>query len=446
MNELLKRYIENEYDSAGDWFLEEINKPYHKARIGRVIENKYYLSGKHKVMDREDAVFKGKVLVVRKTIIQYAKTILKFHATYMLGNRITLTGEQGVTNTFNEIYTNGDYVSVDYRILYNVLKFGDAYEYVYLDKEDNKIKSKVFDSADSYPVYDDEGNYIAFIEHWTDAYSNISYYNVFYLNRVEHYNNEGCELNHIGTSINISGLPIHYHNFSDEDTFYGESLLNDIKPLLDELEDIISKLGDAIYVNSLNPLNISIGQRIDSSVPADATGYVLNLEGGGDFKTVSPTMDYNNIKYYIESLRTMINEIACIPAVLSNSEVSNISEMSMKMLFHLASVMADDNKMWMQTGMKKRFLQWKELLKLQGVSCDGADDIDIRFNLSQPIADEQLVSNLKALQEMGAISKQTIMEKSGYIDDAEIEKQRIDNELKEIDNNVGSGEALDVAI
>ena len=70
---------------------------------------------------------------------------------------------------------------------------------------------------------------------------------------------------------------VHYHNFSDEDYNYGVSLLTDIKPIMDELEDIISKLGDAIYANTLNPMPVAIGQRIESSIPADATGYVLNL-------------------------------------------------------------------------------------------------------------------------------------------------------------------------
>src|SRR5699024_3240079 len=138
------------------------------------------------------------------------------------------------------------------------------------------------------------------------------------------------------TDINVTGLPIHYHNTNDCDDNFGESILVDLKPLLDELEDILSKMGDAIYVNSLNPLNVAIGQRIESTIPADATGYVLNLDGG-EYKVVSTMMDYQTIKLYLDNVKELINMVGCMPSVLGNSNVANVSEVSLKMLFHLAS-------------------------------------------------------------------------------------------------------------
>ena len=99
------------------------------------------------------------------------------------------------------------------------------------------------------------------------------------------------------------------------------------------------------------------------------------MENGGDYKVVATTMDYNNIKFYIESLKTMINEVACIPSVLSNSEVSNISEMSMKMLFHLAGIKANTNIKWMSLGLQERFQKWERILALQGINIDGSVDV-----------------------------------------------------------------------
>lgn len=406
------------------WFKEEVNKPYHSKRISGVIRNIDYLRGNHKVKQREDAVYKGKELITRKTIIQYAKTVLDFHNTYMLGKPVTLTGEENTVKTFNDIYKLGNYDAIDYTILDRVNKFGDAYEVVYI--ENGVIKSKVLDSADCYPVYSDLGEYLAFIEHWTDAQSNIAYWNVYYPTYVERWCNEGGEEHMYDSNINVCGLPVHYHNFNDEDYLFGESLLDDLKPLLDELEDVYSKLGDAIYVNTLNPLNVSTGVRIDSAVPADATGYVLNLEQGGDFKVVSTTMDYNNIKFYIQSLKTMINEIGCIPSVLSSTEVSNISEMSMKMLFHLATIKAMSNEKWLVKGMQERFDKWRKLLNMQGMSAN--DFVEVEFNLNMPMDTNELFANLKALREMGAISVQSIMEQSEIIRDTKIEMARLDAE------------------
>lgn len=418
------------FDTPELWFKEEVNRPHHRTRISNVILNKDYLKGNHKVLGREDAVYKGKELITRKTIIQYAKTILDFHNTYLLGKQVSLTGNENTVKTFNDIYKLGGYDTIDYTVLDRVNKFADAYEVVYI--EDGVIKSKILDSADCYPVYTDLGEYVAFIEHWTDALSSISYWNVYYPTYVENWSNEGGEEHMYDSGINVCGLPIHYHNFSDEDYLFGESLLDDLKPLLDELEDIYSKLGDAIYVNTLNPLPVSMGVRLDSAVPADATGYVLNLEGGGDFKIVATQMDYENIKFYIESLKTMINEIACIPAVLSNSEVANISEMSMKMLFHLASIRAMANEKWLVKGMQERFEKWRKLLGMLGVSAE--DFIGVEFNLNMPIDTKEQFENLQIMKNMGAISVQTVMEQSDIIKDTSIEMARIKSEQKTLEN------------
>ncbi len=419
----LQDYI-NTFDNPMLWFKEEIDRPQHRRRISNVIMNKDYLKGNHEVLNREDAAYKGKELITRKTIIQYAKTVIDFHNTYMLGKPVTLTGNETTVKTFNDIYKLGNYDMTDYRIIDRVNKFGDAYEVVFI--EDGVIKSKILDSADCYPVYTDLGEYVAFIEHWTDAISCVSYWNVYYPTYVENWSNEGGEEHMYNSGINVCGLPVHYHNFNDEDYLFGESLLSDLKPLLDELEDIYSKLGDAIYVNTLNPLPVSMGVRLDSSIPADATGYVLNLEGGGDFKVVATTMDYENIKFYIESLKTMINEIAGIPAVLSNSEVSNISEMSMKMLFHLATIKAMSNEKWITIGMQERFDKWRKLLGMQGISAN--DFVGVEFNLNMPIDTKELFENLQIMRNMGAISVQTIMEQSELIKDTTIEMTRIKSE------------------
>ena len=192
------------------------------------------------------------------------------------------------------------------------------------------------------------------------------------------------------------------------------------------LEDIISKMGTSIYVNTLNPMPVAIGQRIESSIPADATGYVLNLDVG-DFKYASCNMDYNTIKLYLDNLKQFLNDVACIPSVLgSNTNISNISEVSMQILLMMASVYADENKKWLNIGFNERFNMFKKILNMQGIKVDG--DVDVIYNVSMPIASTEMIANLKALQEMGAISRETIMEKSEYITDVDVEKKRLQGE------------------
>lgn len=431
----LDKYIQNQYGNNPKWFYEEINQGNHAARIASVIANRNYLSGIHKVLSREDAQYKGKTLAVRKTILNYAKTVIKFHNTYLLGKPVSLSGEEKTVKTFNDIYKLGQYETVDYEIIDRVNKFGDAYEVVYFD--DGLIKSKVLDSACSYPVYDDSDNYIAFIEHWTDVYTSISFWNVYYPTYVEHWNNEGGEERLVSTDVNVAGLPIHYHNFNDMDYDFGVSMLTDIKPIMDDIEDIMCKLSDAIYVNSLNPMPVAIGQRIDSSIPADATGYVLNLDAG-DFKYANCEIDYNTVKLYLDNIKQFLNDISCIPSVLgSSTNIANISEVSMKILFHMANINADETKKWLNRGFKERFDKFRKILNMQGI--DTENDIDVIYNISMPIASSEMITNLQALRELGAISVESIMEKSDLISNVDVEKERIKAEKDVINSSDAVG-------
>jgi SPP1 family phage portal protein len=422
----LDYYISNQYGNNPKWFQEEINQGNHAARISNVIANRDYLAGRHKVLMRQDAQYKGKTLVVRKTILNYAKTVIRFHNTFLLGKPVQLSSnDENTVSTFEDIYRLGQYETVDYEIIDRVNKFGDAYEAIYVDN--GVIKSKVLDNACAYPVYDDTGEYIAFIEHWTDAYTAISFWDVYYPTYVEHWTNEGGE-EHLVSTDRCVGLPIHYHNFNDEDYNFGVALLTDIKPIMDDLEDIMSKLGDSIYVNTLNPMPVAIGQRIESSIPADAVGYVMNLDVG-DFKYANCNIDYNTIKLYLDNMKQFLNDISCIPSVLgSNTNIANISEVSMQILLMMASVYADENKKWLNIGFKERFKRFQKILAMQGIKVES--DVDVIYNVSMPVASTEMIANLQALQQMGAISKETIMEKSDLIPDVEVEKKRLSGENK----------------
>lgn len=425
-------YIDKQYNGNQHWFIEEISQKNHMARIAGVIANRDYLAGRHKILLKEDAQYKGKAFITRKTILNYAKTVIRFHNTYILGKPVTLSSDdENTVKTFNDIYELGQYESVDYEIIDRVNKFGDAYEVVYF--ENGIIKSKILDSACSYPVYDDQGEYLAFIEHWTDVYTSISYWNVYYGDYVEKWSNEGGN-EHIVSTHTSMGLPIHYHNNNDEDYNYGVSMLYDIKPIMDDLEDIMSKLGDAVYVNSLNPLPIAVGQRIESTIPADVTGYVLNLDNG-DFKYASCNIDYNTVKLYLDNLKQMLMDISCIPSVLgSNASIANISEVAMKILFHMASINEMETVKWLNKGFRERFDRFRKILGMQGINAQ--DNVNVIYNVSMPVATSEMIANLKALREMGAISIESVMEKSDIVSDVDVEMYRLKNELVE----VGMGE------
>ena len=422
----LQEYITMQYGNDPHWFEAEVGAPYHALRINRCYNNAQYLKGIHKVMGREDMWYKGATYNVKKTLINYVKTVLRFHDSYLLGKPVSYSGDENTVKTINDIVRLGGYDSTDYEILDRVLKFGDAFEVIY--QEGGVIKSKILDCRDSYPIYYN-GEYLGFIEYWQDAYTGIAYYNVYYPTYTENWCNDGGALHMYDSKINVCGLPIHWHNFNDEDYNFGKDLLSDLIPIMDDIEDTMAKLGDAVYTLSMNPIPVATGQRIDSSIPADAVGYVLNLDIG-DFKYANCQMDYNTIGLYLDEMKKWLSDVACFPSVFSsNGNIANVSEVSIRMLFHMASLLADENKKWLNRGYKERLNRISMMLNMQGLGTIG--NVEIIYNYNLPSAAAETISNMNMLKNMGAISVETIMEKSDLIASKDVEMKRIKKEQKE---------------
>lgn len=438
----IEDYIADRYQGDLHWFEQEVNQSNHVMRISNVINNKNYLLGQHKILQREDSKWKGKEYVTKKLLLQQAKTILNFHSTYLLGKPLSLTGSENKVKVYQDIYRKGKYNDIDFKLLDNEIKYGDSYEYVYIDNNKN-ICSKIIKSEDGYPIYsEDTGDYIAFIEHYTCYSNSVSYYNVYYPDHVEQWSNKGGDLHLISTSSNISGLPIHYSNNCSGYDNFGISMLDDIKPILDEFEDIMSKMSDSIYTLSLNPIPVVTGQKIEGSIPADACGYAINLDAG-DMNYKSANMDYNTIKLYIDKLQQQLNIIAHMPSIaLGNSNVANVSEVSLKLLYQLADVYAMLNEKWFRSGLNKRFEYFDKLLGLLGTTFKDNDYIDVEFNYSRPVNGQDLLNEMQTQYSMGAISRQSIIEKSPLTTDVTAELDRLKQESS-TGNNTGNNDTDD---
>ncbi len=430
----LEQYINTVYKNDVLWFEQEVQKANNTTRIAKCYTLKGYLHGTHNVLNRQDVTYKEQVFKVKKLILQNAKAILNFHSTYLLGKSVSLTGTENLVSDLQSVYNYGGYNEIDWELLDKLIKYGDSYEYIY--KDNDRITSKVIDSNVSYPVYSDSGEYVSFIEYWCNL-EHISYYNVYYADTVQEWSNEGGELHLVNEYRNESGLPIHYFNASDWDYREGEGLLENIIPILDEIEDLLSKLGDSIYTLSLNPLLLTTGQAIEGSVSNDAVGYNVALEVGSTMDYVSATMDYNSIKYYLDTLQNQLNFCSYIPSILGGSgNIANVSEVSLRMLYQLADVYAMLSERVMRKGFNQRFNIIRKMLGKENKD----EYVNVTFNYSRPQNASELLDNIKKQFDMNAISLQSIIEQSPITKDVTMELERLKDSVINVndktDNNV----------
>lgn len=437
----IQQYVLEKFDGNLEWFVEHCNSVANMQRINNIIDIKEYLSGNHAILQTPSYMYNGREFTPRKIVLQYAKNVLNFSTSYLLSHPITLTGQDNVVKEYKKVYKKGKYDRIDFDVLSQITKYGTAFEYVFVDF-DGTIKSKLIDPADSYPVYDDENNYIAFIEHYTTA-DNVSYYTVYYPDKVQKFYNKGNQLQLIGEYSNLSGLPIVYKNQNELDSTTGRSDLEDIVTIIDNMESMLSKFCDS-FIKFHNPIPVIVGQQLKGDgLPTNVVGAGIVLDDGSDFKMVSNQLDYKSFETIYKTLMTTLLDVSQVPGVaMGKVDISNLSEVSIKLLFSLADIKASMNEKYMREGMEERFDKIRKLLELKGkrISDDAYDSLGIVFQYARPQSAKEVIDNLKVLSDMGAISIESILEHSPYTTDVVQELERLkDNQMG---NNMGNNDIV----
>lgn len=423
----LDEYIASKYKNSSKWFVEEVGKISNQERVQEVKEIRDYLDGNHKIKNKPNYKYNGEVFEPKKIVLSTASTLLDFQRQHLLHHPVTLTGNEKVTAEVGRISKAGKYERLNRKILHKVLTDGEVYEYVYRDG--SKIKSKLIDAMSGHPVYNRENELVALIEHY--VYDNVSYYNVFKDTVVEQYRVDGRKVEGIARYANLSGLPIVYKSENEVSKVKGRSQLKSWIPLLDAQEDLLSKYSDAI-LKFIAPIPVISGNQLkQQGLPSEIIGAGLLLDDGGELNMVGNKLDYQSFTTVYNGLTEALLDISCTPSIAMNkSSVANVSESSIKLLFSLSNTRASLNQQFMEDGFEQRFQRFRELLKYDGVTFtdDEYDTLDVEFTYNIPSNNNDILVNLKALRELGAISMESLLEKAPYINDVAVEAQRLQRE------------------
>lgn len=417
------------------WFKNQIGSSEHTYRQSKVNMIQRHLLREHNVNQRLQRTynFKGKAFTPAAIILQGIKTVINFHTAYLVGNPVSITGTPKAVEQMNNCYRKGIYSKIDWQILNDLITYGNAFEYVYLDNN-GVIRSKIFRNRDSYPIYDDNLNYRYFVEHWKSKPKGEEHFVIYYPTHIDTYVN-----NRLVSSIeNYTGLPIHYVTMDKaEYDQFGDSIVLDLIPIQDKIEGLLSKLDDAITTLSLNPVGVITGAKMTETdmVDSNVAGAVLNLEEGNTFDYANATMDYYSIKYEFDQLYQQFNLVAAIPSsILGQNNIANVSENSMSMVYQLTENRGKQNMNSLIEGFRQRWEYIRKLMELTNnpISDDDFESLNVSFNISKPIDTKQNMENMKMQYDMGALSKRTIMELSPYTTDSAQELQRLADEGKSI--------------
>jgi len=420
----LDRYLQVKHKGNPTWFLEEVNSYDNQERLQDVFSKKKYLDGQHKILQRDAFKYNGQVIEPRKIVIQLAKTILNFQTQYLLKNSVNIIGAEKMVEQFLKVNKLGRFDDKNVIILSKLMKFGQVAEYLFINAK-GRIDSKIIDAEDGTPVFNHHREMIAFIEHY--VFDGIAYYTVYTDKLVQEWSNEGGELKLAAQHANLSGLPVLYKTDNEFSDTEGRSELDDYAGILDNMEDVLSKYVDSMY-KFMNPIPVAVGQQLKDSLPTDIVGGGLNLDDGADFKMVTNQLDSKSFELVYKTLQQALLDVSSTPAVSMNkTDVSNLSEVSIKLLFSLADTKAGLNETYLKQGFYKRWEKVCELLRYKGVQISEDDFMTLEFNFqyNTPSNHAEIIDNMSKQHVMGALSVETILEQSPYVNDVTLEMNRI---------------------
>lgn len=422
----LNEYIKTKYGNKAGWFVEEVATVPNQQRIQNVIANKEYLDGHHEILKRPNFVHNGQVIEPRMIVLNLAKQLINFQVAYLLKNNIQITGVENIAEVFSSVNREGKYNLVNHSILDKLLKFGQCAEYIYLEK--GKILSKIIDPSEYTVIRNKHNEVIGLIEHY--VWEGVSYYTIYDEEKVQEWNNSNGNLKMSAQHANLTGLPIVYVADDEWGNVEGRSDLEDWKGILDNMEDLLSKYTDSLYT-FMNPIPVIVGQQLKGNMPKDVVGGGVNLDDGADFKMVSNQLDHKSFEILYKTLNQSLLDISSTPAVSMNkTDISNLSEVSIKLLFSLADVKAGLNENYMKRGLYERLVKQRTLLAYRGVTMTDEDfyTIDFQFTYNVPMNHKEVIDNLQTLRAIGGISTESMLEMNPYVKDMGMEKERLIDE------------------
>lgn len=424
----LNEYIQSYYEGKKDWFQQETALVSNYQRVQNVLDMRNYINGNgHRILNQKTEIYNGQEYKPKGILVDMISLAIDFHVNYLLRNTPTVTSSsEDVSIKIRKVYEDGFYEDTDIRVLEDLIKFGNSYEYVFINSE-GTIKSKVINPEDAYPIYSPvTSEMIGFIEHYT--IDNISYWNVYDDSSVVQYSDDGGNLKKIGEYTSLSGLPIHYRASNELDHNFGRSELIRLIPLLDDYESNLSKFSDTFF-KMHSPILFTYGNRNDQyKMFPSIVGQGVSMELDSKAEMIAPRLDQASFRELMGRLFIDFITIAGIPSVaINHSEISNVSTSAISMMYENAETKAGIHAMQLKRGFRERWKKIRKLMEYNGISLDneGFSKLSVIFRTAKPFNSTEEIDNMATLQSIGGISQKTIIENSPFSVDTELEYKRI---------------------
>lgn len=387
----------------------------------------------HSILKKPDKTIGDKRFRTTKLPLNFYKLVVKFICNFVFAQPVSVKHKDPEFNAFLTEFHKQNFIHRhNIALLENMSVFGTAFEHIFLNEE-GKIRIRMIDGMAAVPFWDDYMELERFIEDYKvkDELLGETRYLRIYEPEItaEFVISNNKDMKQDVTENVIGKIPIiAYKNNEFHRTM--ESDLEIIKPIVEELERIISNQGDVIHYHA-DPILVAFGQKLPD---IGGTGKILNFEKGADVRYLTWDQNVQAVDWYYNQLKNLIFELSMTPKfVFDQQAVSSLSGVALKLMYSAALIKAQEKIAALKYGFTKRYEYLADIYYLMTGKTVDVTDLEIDFAVSVPTNESEIINNILTLYNSGLMSKETAMQKAPYIEDVQGELERLAKEQTEQD-------------
>jgi len=409
---------------------EILGSPYALTTRTKAMQMFDLYTNNHAILEKPNKTVAGKTFRTAKLPLNMYQLIVQFVVDYLLSQPISVShSDEQFQELINEFHKLNGIRRHNRKLLEAMCVFGHAFEHFFVDEE-GKPRLRLIDNMAAIPYYDEFMSLEMFIEE-------------FKVQRLDGTEQRICRVYTKDATIEFIGEKDAWLTKEETENLFGfpvvgyinaefhrqiVSDIEQIQPLVEELEKVLSDFGDTIRYHA-DPLLVAFGQKLPD-VPA-RTGKILNFEKGADVKYLTWDQNVNAIEYYVKQLKELIFELTLTPKILINpATVSNLSGVALRIMYSPASIKANAKELALTSGMQRRYELLAKYYELKTGQKVDLSKLEINFARTVPTNESELINNVLMLFSAGLLSKKTALQLAPYVEDpnSELEKMREENE------------------
>lgn len=409
----------------------------HKKELGKLIRNKGYYLGDHKILD----TLKRDNEPNNKIVNNYAKYITDTVCGYFMGNTITISSDSkkdisDLLETLEKMNINTHNADLEK----DLSIYGTGYELVYLD-ENGKIKIAVLNPENTFVVYSNEiGNKSLFaINYYTDFDINLKsqgyVINVYTENEILTYYSENL------SDIKLQKVEQHFFERVPITQFFNNSECKG------DFEGVISQI-DAYNVLMSDRVNDK-EKFVDSILVItgfsfeDATEDIKNLKKyrimeipgqNSDIKYITKTLNETEVQVLANAIKDDIHKFSHTPDFNDEKFSGNVSGVAMAYKLLALENLAKVKERFFIAGVKRRLKLLKTMINKKTLTDYDLDDLKITMVRTLPVNNLEIAQMISLLTEK--VSLETLLSQLPFIQDPSIEVEKLKEEKQEDDESI----------